>query len=158
MLQRSLDPADRSGHGVDGDRGTGDDDPAGAGESRLRARGARQHRRARDGGRPLFAGWLSDALRRRGGSRRAFVGAGVVDRRRRVDRAGVRAYAGRGSQFCSSSRRSEPTSRSARIRCCFPNRCRGGTGASYRACAARARWSAACSGFAIAGLDARTRR
>ncbi|HEX3368481.1 MAG TPA: MFS transporter [Candidatus Cybelea sp.] len=27
---------------------------------------------------PLFAGWLSDALRRRGGSRRAFVGAGVV--------------------------------------------------------------------------------
>lgn len=27
---------------------------------------------------PLFAGWLSDALRRRGGSRRAFVGAGVA--------------------------------------------------------------------------------
>jgi MFS family permease len=27
---------------------------------------------------PLFAGWLSDSLRRRGGSRRAFVGAGVV--------------------------------------------------------------------------------
>ncbi|MGB6646723.1 MAG: hypothetical protein WBE35_16995, partial [Candidatus Cybelea sp.] len=27
---------------------------------------------------PLLAGWLSDALRRRGGSRRAFVGAGVV--------------------------------------------------------------------------------
>jgi MFS family permease len=27
---------------------------------------------------PLFAGWLSDALRRRGGSRRVFVGAGVV--------------------------------------------------------------------------------
>ncbi|MGA2758903.1 MAG: MFS transporter [Candidatus Cybelea sp.] len=27
---------------------------------------------------PLFAGWLSDSLRRRGGSRRAFVGAGVA--------------------------------------------------------------------------------
>jgi MFS family permease len=27
---------------------------------------------------PLFAGWFSDALRRRGGSRRAFVGAGVA--------------------------------------------------------------------------------
>jgi MFS family permease len=27
---------------------------------------------------PLLSGWLSDALRRRGGSRRAFVGAGVV--------------------------------------------------------------------------------
>jgi MFS family permease len=27
---------------------------------------------------PLFAGWLSDVLRRRGGSRRAFVGAGVA--------------------------------------------------------------------------------
>ncbi|HEV3091583.1 MAG TPA: MFS transporter [Candidatus Cybelea sp.] len=27
---------------------------------------------------PLFAGWLSDALRRRGGSRRAFAGAGVA--------------------------------------------------------------------------------
>ncbi|HEY2475744.1 MAG TPA: MFS transporter, partial [Candidatus Cybelea sp.] len=27
---------------------------------------------------PLFAGWISDALRRRGGSRRAFAGAGVA--------------------------------------------------------------------------------
>ena len=33
---------------------------------------------------PPLGGWLSDALRRRGGSRRAFVGVGVAHRRRRA--------------------------------------------------------------------------